>query len=247
MNHKYSINIWTVPKNPKIKFGILVRYVSLNNRSISSKLLKMIFSRPKCPLKRRSSLKNSVENYHVFPKKIFKRCPKTTYAIRSRFLSSSWQFKKPSFPGFERNSSFRVIFMFEKVCRGMTTHLNAHANDKKWIVDVQFPGKNPGRKWVRVWHHWKLFLKFYNLSFSDASSIRWVPKSSNSRNSAYIYGKTKYVRVNRSEWWKIDQMYGSLWSANVYESIFSFSIYKYWLKHIFLNERIYFKMAPNTR
>ena len=26
---------------------------------------------------------------------------------------------------------FRVIFMFEKICRGMTTHLNAHVNDKK--------------------------------------------------------------------------------------------------------------------
>ena len=65
------------------------------NGSIISKLLKMIFSRPKCPLKRRSSLKNSVENYHVFPKKIFKRCPKTTYTIRSRFLSNSKQFSTP--------------------------------------------------------------------------------------------------------------------------------------------------------
>ena len=120
----------------------------------------MIFSRPKCPLKRRSSLKNSVENYHVFPKKIFKRCPKTTYTIRSRFLSSSQQLKNPC----SRVPKVTQVFLV-----------------------------------ILLWPIWK-----YRQT-------------------------TKFVRVNRSKWWKIDQMYDTLWSKNVYESMFSVSIYKYWL------------------
>jgi len=128
-----------------LAFGPLrfIMKLSLNKRSISSKLLKMIFSRPKCPLKRRSSLKNSVENYHVFPKKIFKRCPKTTYAIRSRFLSSSEQLKNPLSRVPKVTQVFRVIFMFEKICRGMTTHLNAHSNDKKWIFKLNIVFSSP--------------------------------------------------------------------------------------------------------
>ena len=44
------------------------------------------------------------------------------------------------------------------------------------------------RKLVRVWYHFKWFLKLYNLSYSDTSFDNWAPKSLKSRNSTYLCG-----------------------------------------------------------
>ena len=45
---------------------------------------------------------------------------------------------------------------------------------KNFKIDFRF---SLPRKSVRVWYHFKLFLKLYNLGYSDSSFIPCVPKS----------------------------------------------------------------------